>query len=80
MKLESGVSLHLSLSRTRIWKRRPRNVGTPQHRRYIGPALIGDYLSCLIHEHEIDIVAIQEKHETSDLNLLNREANHLDSN
>jgi exonuclease III len=31
-----------------------------------------DYLSRLMREHEIDIVAIQETHTTSDLNLLNR--------
>jgi hypothetical protein len=31
-----------------------------------------DYLSRLMIEHEIDIVAIQETHTNSDLNLLNR--------
>jgi hypothetical protein len=31
-----------------------------------------DYLSRLIPEHEIDIVAIQKKHKTLNLNLLNR--------
>jgi exonuclease III len=31
-----------------------------------------DYLSRLMREHEFEIVAIQETHTTSDLNLLNR--------